>query len=159
MIMRTRIFQLTILICLMANMCINLQGIHVWIVTLFWNLWIWLRIPYRFFCTWWLLWRRLDLHWTQFLSKLEEEFESLPGYVRGMDWCIYVFVCNVLGEQQFVTSEIKSRWDLHWTKLNNFNERHLLKMDSFKRIPMLFLLFGMETTKSIREAKLHQDAM
>lgn len=47
------------------------------------------------------------------IENLEERFESLQGYVRGMVGCMYVFVYNVVGEQQFVTNEMKSQWEIH----------------------------------------------
>lgn len=70
------------------------------------------------------------------IEQLEEDFESLQGNVKGTGGCMYVFVCNGLGEQQFVTYEIQSQWDLRCTKLNNIIERHILQMDSLKRIPI-----------------------
>lgn len=53
---------------------------------------------------------------------------------------LYVFVCNGLWEEEFVTYEIQSRWDLHCTKLNNIIERHLLETDSFNKCMLCFLL-------------------
>lgn len=75
------------------------------------------------------------LQWVFFLgpSKLDIWRRWCNWNVRGMGGCMYVYVCNFLGEQQFVMDEIKSQWHPHWTKFNNIFERQSLEWESLRR--------------------------
>lgn len=56
---------------------------------------------------------------------------------------MYVFVCNVEGEQQFVTDDIRSQWAPHWTELNDIFKMQFLKSKSLhKFLNVIFLHLG-----------------